>query len=69
MCEIRLLASTDFDYGFGARGGVLPPYAGMTFGKASSHTMRTGARWALEPDLALALEATRSGGAEARKAK
>ena len=59
----------DAGYGFGlAHGrGVLTPYAGFTLGDAGNRTVRTGARWQLNPDTVLGLEATRqaSGAGEA----
>ena len=59
----------DVGYGFGLPGnrGVLTPYAGMTLGDARARTVRTGARWQLNPDTVLGLEATRqaSGAGEA----
>ena len=59
----------DVGYGFGlAHGrGVLTPYAGFTLGDAGNRTVRTGARWQLNPDTVLGLEATRqaSGAGEA----
>ena len=38
---------------------MLTPYAGATLGDGKSRTLRTGARWQLNPDAVLGLEATR----------
>ena len=43
----RLVVDTGYSFGLGAGRGVLSPYAGMTFGEASSRTVRGGAKWAL----------------------
>ena len=51
----------DAGYGFGLPGnrGVFTPYAGMTLGDAGNHTVRTGTRWQLGPDVVVGLKATR----------
>ena len=47
--------------------GLLTPYSALTLGSEGGRTMRGGARWLLDSDLAVTLEATRneSAGAEA----
>ena len=47
--------------------GLLTPYGALTFGSEGGRTMRGGARWLLDSDLAVTLDATRteSAGAEA----
>lgn len=56
-----------YGLGLGASRGVLTPYAGMTFGEASSRTVRTGERWQLGADVAVGVEAawSESAGADA----
>ena len=47
--------------------GLLTPYGALTLGSEGGRTMRGGARWMLDSDLAVTLDATRteSAGAEA----
>ena len=47
--------------------GLLTPYSALTLGSEGGRTMRGGARWLLDSDLAVTLEATRneSAGVEA----
>ena len=52
--------AVDTGYGFGAAGGVLTPFAGMTFESEAGRTMRSGATWRLGNGIALKLEASRS---------
>ena len=61
----QLAMDAGYGFGLGARRGVLTPYAGMTLGDGDSRTVRSGARWQLNPDAVFGLEATRqSSGAE-----
>ena len=61
----QLAMDAGYGFGLGARRGVLTPYAGMTLGDGDSRTVRSGARWQLNPDAVFGLEATRqSRGAE-----
>ena len=59
----------DAGYGVGLAGnrGVFTPYAGMTLGDNAERTVRTGARWQLNPDVVVGLEGSRqaSGAGEA----
>ena len=52
--------AVDTGYGFGAAGGVLTPFVGMTFESEAGRTLRGGATWALGEGIALKLEASRS---------
>ena len=47
--------------------GLLTPYGALTLGSEGGRTMRGGARWTVDSDLAVTLDATRteSAGAEA----
>ena len=61
----QLAMDAGYGFGLGSRRGVLTPYAGMTLGDGDSRTVRSGARWQLNPDAVFGLEATRqSSGAE-----
>ena len=55
----RLAVDAGYGFGLGPSRGVLTPYAGATLGDGKSRTLRTGARWQLNPDAVLGLEATR----------
>ena len=55
----RLAIDAGYGFGLGPSRGVLTPYAGATLGDGKSRTLRTGARWQLNPDAVLGLEATR----------
>ena len=52
---------TELGYGLGAFGerGVATPYAGLGLSEAGGRTWRTGARWSLQPSLAMSLDGTR----------
>ena len=47
-----------YGFGLGSGRGVLTPYAGMTLGDGDSRTVRSGARWQLNPDAVVGLEAS-----------
>ena len=55
----RLVAEMGYGVALGGNRGVLTPFGGLTLGDEGSRTMRSGARWALGFDLAMAVEATR----------
>ena len=55
----QLAMDAGYGFGLGSRRGVLTPYAGMTLGDGDSRTVRSGARWQLNPDAVFGLEATR----------
>ena len=60
-----LAMDAGYGFGLGSRRGVLTPYAGMTLGDGDSRTVRSGARWQLNPDAVFGLEASQqSSGAE-----
>ena len=58
--EARRGLDADLGYGLGfaQAPGVLTPYAGLTLGDGRERSWRTGARWAVAPGAALALEGT-----------
>ena len=56
----RLEAELGYGVGAASVPGVVTPYAGLTLANGGERSWRAGARWAIAPGAALAVEATRS---------
>ena len=63
----RIEAQLGYGFALPRNRGMLTPYGALTLGSEGGRTMRGGARWMLDADLAVTLDATRteSAGAEA----
>ena len=63
----RIEAQMGYGFALPHDRGLLTPYFALTLGSEGGRTMRGGAQWLLDPDLAVTLDATRteSAGAEA----
>ena len=63
----RIEAQLGYGFALPRNRGLLTPYGALTLGSEGGRTMRGGARWTVDSDLAVTLDATRteSAGAEA----
>ena len=60
----RIEAQLGYGFALPRDRGLLTPYGALTLGSKGGRTMRGGARWMLDSDLAVTLDATRSESAD-----